>query len=89
LICLQKEEEDMPTARIKKDDHALLAVIAERRGMQHQQVLHEALELYDRHTFLDELNASFAQLRENKPLWEEELAERELWDNTLTDGSAE
>lgn len=79
----------MPTARIQKDDHALLAVIAKRRGMQHQQVLHEALELYDRHTFLDELNASFAQLRENKPLWEEELAERELWDNTLNDGSAE
>jgi hypothetical protein len=79
----------MPTTRIQKDDHALLAVIAERRGMQHQQVLHEALELYDRYTFLDELNASFAQLRENKPLWEEELAERELWDNTPNDGSAE
>jgi hypothetical protein len=41
------------------------------------------------HTFLDELNASFAQLRENKTLWEEELAERELWANTLNDGSAE
>jgi hypothetical protein len=30
------------------------------------------------HTFLDELHAS-----------EEELAERELWANTLNDGSAE
>lgn len=79
----------MPTARIQKETHELLTVIAERRGMQLQQVLHEALELYDRHTFLDELNASFAVLRDNRALWEAELAERELWDNTGGDNSAD
>lgn len=76
----------MATARIQAEDHRLLVAIAKRRGLQHQQVLHEALELYDRHTFLEELNASFAELRADAAEWNHELAERAFWDSPLRDG---
>ena len=42
----------------------------------------------DRRSFLDELNESFAVLRDNRALWEAELAERELWDATGGDTPA-
>jgi len=77
----------MPTARLQAEDHSLLVAIAERRAMQHQEVLHEALELYDRHTFMEELNESFARLRQDEASWAEELAERALWDHALMDDS--
>jgi hypothetical protein len=37
----------------------------------------------ERESFLSRLNPSFARLRKNRPLWEEELAERALWDGSL------
>ena len=36
--------------------------------------------------FLDEVNAAYARLRADPRAWEEELAERQLWDRTLADG---
>ncbi len=40
----------------------------------------------DRQAFLNRLNADFARLRADKDAWQEELAERRLWENTLMDG---
>jgi len=39
--------------------------------------------------FLDEVNAAFARLRADPRAWEEELAERQLWDFSLADGLEE
>jgi hypothetical protein len=50
------------------------------------EILDKAIELYKRQRFLEGLNADFAALRQNKADWEEELAERASWDNTLSDG---
>ncbi len=50
------------------------------------EVLDQAIELYRRQRFLSGLNADFAALQQDKTTWEEELAEREAWDSTLTDG---
>jgi len=36
--------------------------------------------------FLDEVNAAYARLRADRRAWEEELAERQLWDCALGDG---
>jgi hypothetical protein len=36
--------------------------------------------------FLEEVNAAYARLRADPKAWQEELAERQLWDRALRDG---
>lgn len=51
-----------------------------------QAVLRSALEVYRRQRFLDEVNAGYAELRQDRRSWEEWTTERDLWDRTLADG---
>jgi hypothetical protein len=44
------------------------------------------LEKARRDQVLDEMNAAYAALRNDPQAWEEELAERALWDRALDDG---
>jgi hypothetical protein len=54
-----------------------------------QTVLDKAIESYRRYVFLLQANQAFAALKQNEELWQEELAERGLWDQTMADGVAE
>ena len=76
----------MATTRILDTDHALLLELAEQTGKQHQEIIHEALETYQRERLLDDINAAFAQLKRNGSAWREEQAERTAWDSTAADG---
>jgi hypothetical protein len=38
------------------------------------------------HELLEAMNAGYAKLRADPQAWAAELAERELWDQTLADG---
>ena len=51
-----------------------------------QAVLRSALEVYRRQRFLDEINAGYAELRQDRRSWQEWTTERMLWDGTLSDG---
>lgn len=51
-----------------------------------QTIVEEAVEQYRRRRFLEGLNQDFKALKEDEQAWQEELAERSLWDNTLLDG---
>lgn len=75
-----------PNIRISAKSKAVLLELAQRHGKPMQAVLDEAIERYQRDTFLDEANAAYARLRKDAPLWKSELAERELWDRALMDG---
>ena len=46
----------------------------------------KAIERSRRQKFLEDANASYAALKANRKKWEEETAERELWDRTNADG---
>ena len=76
----------VPTTRIQESDHQLLQGLAEKTGKQHQEIIHEALDFYQRQTLLDEINTAYARLRSSPEEWKEELGERRAWDNALTDG---
>ena len=52
-------------------------------------VLEKAIERYRRERFLEDVNASYAALKANPRKWRDEMAERELWENTLGDGLGE
>ena len=44
-------------------------------------------DAYQRQVFFEQLNASVRRWEEERPdLWQQELEERQLWENTLADG---
>jgi hypothetical protein len=51
-----------------------------------QSVLDRAIEQYRRERFLRAANADFAALKQDAKSWKQELRDRELWDQTLSDG---
>ncbi|MFB3132013.1 MAG: hypothetical protein ACE10K_05790 [Rhodothermales bacterium] len=45
------------------------------------------IDAYQRQVFFEQLNASVRRWEEERPdLWQQELEERRLWENTLADG---
>ena len=77
------------TISLSKTAHDTLTKLAETSGETMQAVLDKAIENYRRYVFLVQANQAFAALRQNEELWQEELAERGLWDQTMADGVVE
>ncbi|HZS05085.1 MAG TPA: toxin-antitoxin system protein [Blastocatellia bacterium] len=74
---------------ISESAHQLLSQLAEMEKISKEAVLDRALENYRRQVFLKQANAAFEALRADSGAWQEELEERELWNNTLADGAEE
>ena len=72
--------------RIGEATHKTIRSLANDRGESMQSVVEQAVERFRRDMFLESLSDDFAALRENAEEWNSELEERELWDNTLSDG---
>ncbi len=70
--------------RISESSYNTLKSLSQGRSMQ--SVIDEAIEDLRRRRILEATNHAFVELRKNKTLWKEELAERSLWEKTLTDG---
>lgn len=60
--------------------------ISQQENTSIQAVLEKAIENYRRHYILTQTNKAYAKLRENPKAWEEEIKERQNWENTLSDG---
>ena len=74
------------TGRIRPETHAKLKSIAEDMGKPLSEVLDDAVEVLRRHRLLDATSDAFAALKKNPKAWKAELAEREAWDASLSDG---
>ena len=72
--------------RISSATHQILRHLSAEVGESMQTIVEEAIEQYRRRRFLEGLNQDFKALQEDAQAWQEELAERSLWDNTLLDG---
>jgi predicted transcriptional regulator len=72
--------------RIKGETHRSLHELAADLHMPLQEVVAEAVEEYRRRHVLEKANTAYAALRADPSAWQEELAERALWDTTLLDG---
>jgi predicted DNA-binding protein len=77
------------TISLSEATHEMLAALTELTGETMQTVLDKAIENYRRHIFLLQANRAFAALRQNEELWQEEIEERDLWDQTISDGIEE
>src|SRR5437868_1763528 len=64
----------------------LLEELARQTGQSLQAILGQALEDYRRKVFFEGLAADYAALKADPQAWAEELAERQLCDQTLMDG---
>lgn len=74
---------------LSRSAYETLIKLAETSGETMQTVLDKAIENYRRYIFLTQANQAFAALKQNEELWQEELAERGLWEQTLADGVVE
>jgi len=72
--------------RVNEATHAAIRCLANDSGESMQSVIDKAIGRYRRELFLESLNQDFERLRGNSDDWDEELAERKLWENTLLDG---
>lgn len=77
-----------PNVRLSPRAHQLLRQLAKEADESMQSVLDKAIESYRREEFLRAANRDYAALRRNAKGWKEELRERELWEQTLADGTA-
>jgi hypothetical protein len=73
------------TIRISWETQEVLRSLAAREGTPMQEIL-EAIEAYRRKRLLEMGNQAYAALKKDPKGWEQELAERKLWENTLADG---
>ena len=74
------------TAKISKPTHQALKQMAEKTGKPMQLVLDEAVELYRREQFFEELNRQVLAVKADPKAWAEELEERKLLEGSLSDG---
>lgn len=75
--------------KISEGTHRVLKQLAVETGWTFEQVIDDALSLYQRERLLRDINAGFAALRADPTAWAAECAEREAWDATLADGASE
>jgi len=71
---------------INKNTHEILLSLSKQSGDNLQTLLDKAVEQYRRQLFLLQANQAFATLRKDELLWQDELNERQEWDQTLSDG---
>ncbi len=76
----------MTSVQISEKSLEIVRNISERNGLQISDVLDKAVEIYRREVFLDDTNRAFETLKEKSVSWQEELEERALWEDTLSDG---
>ncbi|WAM33298.1 ribbon-helix-helix domain-containing protein [Caldicellulosiruptor morganii] len=74
------------TVRVDVETYEGLKKLASELNQPMQKIIQEALKEYKRKVMLSKTAEAFAALKENKKLWQEEIEERELWENTLQDG---
>jgi len=77
---------DTTTIRINKDIYRELKKIAGSENDTIQRIVEKALQEYRTKIFFCHLNESVAKYKISRNDWNEEIEERKLWENTLSDG---
>ena len=72
--------------RISSQSYQILKTLAQDNSQTMQSLIDQALEDLRRRKILEATNEAFSTLKANQDLWQEEIAERKVWENTLSDG---
>ena len=76
---------DTTTVRINRQTYNEIKELAEKQHKNMQNIIDLAIKHYLKIQYFQEMNLSYARLRENQEAWEEEQNEREDWETTLQD----
>jgi hypothetical protein len=68
------------TIDLSETTHKTLLQLAQTSGEDLVTIIDRAVENYRRYVFLVQADRAFAKLRQNEELWQEEIAERQMWD---------
>lgn len=71
--------------RIDAETYKGLKKLSKELKQPMQKVIQEAFLEYKKKVLLSKTAEAFAALKKNNELWQEEIEERQLWDNTLQD----
>lgn len=74
------------TVRISTQTHRVLQELAQETGEAMSAIIDRAIADYHTKRFWQDVEAGYAALQSNPAAWDEELAERKLWEATLGDG---
>jgi len=77
------------TIRVPETTREILRDLSRQSGEPISDLVAKAVERLRREYFLEATNRAFANLREDAEAWQEELAERAEWEQTLSDGQDE
>lgn len=72
--------------RISSTSYQILKALSKGNGQSMQSVIDQAIEDLRRRRMLEATNSAFSALKADKTAWQEELDERNEWENTLLDG---
>jgi predicted CopG family antitoxin len=72
--------------RISANSYQILKTLSQGKGQSMQSVIDQAIEDLRRRKMLEATNLAFTEMKADKTAWREEIAEREIWANTLSDG---
>jgi hypothetical protein len=73
------------TIDLSETTHKTLLQLAQTSGDDLVTIIDRAVENYRRYVFLVQADRAFAKLRQNEELWQEEIAERQMWDLTIAE----
>ena len=77
------------TIRVPEPTREILRDLSRQSGEPISNLVAKAVERLRREYYLEATNRAFANLREDAEAWQEELAERAEWEQTLSDGQDE
>ena len=72
--------------RISSSSYHILKTLSQNKGQSMQSVIDQAIEDLRRRKMLEATNLAFSELRADNAAWQEEIDERGIWENTLSDG---
>lgn len=80
---------DAKAIRITQADHERLARLVRLTSMPQHEVIHRALDMFEREALLDSINDGFEALQGDPAAWRAELAERAAWELSYPDARTE
>ena len=76
----------MSMLKVSESSNFTLKELAKPEGCSTQSVFDATIEAYQRKIFFEGLNDDFQALRSREADWQDELAERAVFEGTLMDG---
>jgi len=73
------------SVRVTEETWSMIKELATKTNTTMQEVIHQAIEDYRRKKILEETNQAFLRLKANPEAWQEEMQERQEWENTIGD----